>query len=357
MAGATSIAALAACIGVRQVDEGAHPQDQLPPAVAAQQIDNGPEFAISEWTAPDETGPRMTVTRPAWGLPKPLRPDEMQFAGPKEVRGAWVYPPSRRSTGLIGGMAVDGGYVDNGVRFDLTLSFSLIASDPESGELLWKQNVAAYYDSLRLVDVEVEGRKVRAVRLESSGTRAPELWAYYDAGTGAPLDNPDAAPAPTGLLTALTTWSGAKAFNDQALSVLATSATEWAALRKRLFVQAGITAEGAPPMDLDGGLGGIDFAREAVLVVSLGRATNCRGVGLHSAYVAPDRVLVRLNEFTYQSSAGFGDQTVEAPIERPWGVFRIPRLGHPGRLIVEHNTQRFIMGPAIWEPFAEFALP
>ena len=133
---------------------------------------------------------------------------------------------------------------------------------------------------------------------------------------------------------------------------LVTTEAEWRALHAQLFQANESALPGTPPLDL----GGIDWARETVYVTYTGEPSQCRGVGLHSAYVTDERVLLRQSEYTYQTAALDGEDEPAAPIERPWGVFRVPRLGAGGALVVERDRQGLILGPPMWTELARFTL-
>lgn len=369
-AGAVALGVSAACTGMRAEGPVADP-------VAEQQQDHEPGFFVKAWEAqPDGQGPDFVVTRPAWTRPDPAHPDDLEFPGLREEHGLWIYPATRRSVDWIElpptkpgldpqRVAIDFRVEDQGVSVALSLMHDLNAIDAATGEVLWQRESSFYYDALRFVDHKDEaGSQRRAVRLEQSGTDARELWAYYDLFTGDELENPFAEPEPEGMPTMLTHWSGDQAVLDEPRRVLVESAAAWRALYAELWggvelvgepeVHGGpplVSAlEGAPPFDL----GGLDFAQEAVFVHTLGRASNCRGVDLHVAFIDGERVLLRVRAMTYQSMAGPEDDFFEGAVERPWGVFRVPRLS-AGELVVERDERHLIRGPSDWQEVGRFA--
>ena len=331
--GTGAVAVLAACTGVR------HAEPEAP-----HQLDQPPGQTVLETTSAGQ--PVMVTTRPA-----PAHPDDLEFPGLQEQGGAHVYPSTRRSTDWIGGQAVDFGVVDGDVRLFLSLTGTLIATDAATGAVLWRRDVSAFYDTLRFMDRQFDGERRRVVRLEQHGLNAPELWAYHLMETGAEVENPAAAPVPSGNPTPLSVWSGWQAARDEPLHELVRTEARWREVYEELFVVDGAPLPDAPPRALLG----VDFEREGVLVWHLGRSSNCRGVGLNAAYLDAERLLVRIHEFTYQSAA-FGDAEPERKVERPWGVFRIPRIWGGEELVVERNAQRMIMGPAIWSEVGRFDL-
>ena len=342
--GTGAIAVLAACSGVRHGDSGEAKGDA--------------QHALLETGS---RGPELVVT--STGGTPPAHPDDFVFGELKASGDAWTYPASRRSQDWIGGQAVDFGVTDSGVRVYLTLMHDLVAVDAAAAvpadAVLWSSAGSHFFDQLRFVDWQdpEDGAERRAVRLEASGAGDRSLWVYHDLMTGAELPNPFAEPEPAGALTQLAHWSGSEARRDAPLRTLVTDLEAWEALYTELF---GLYKRGdagrvpsAPPRELDG----IDFTKEALLVVYLGRSTHCRGVGLQAAYLEADRLLVRIDEHTYQTAAmGLDGEPYDPPIEHPYGLFRVPRLGPGAELVVERNAQGLIRGPALWTELERFAL-
>jgi hypothetical protein len=88
----------------------------------------------------------------------------------------------------------------------------------------------------------------------------------------------------------------------------------------------------------------IDFERYMVVAHFRGESFNCNG-DLASYETLDDRVRIRFDAMTFQTSAGFGERD---PGERvtPYGIWVIPRTDKA--IVLEENTQGLIGGEPVW---------
>lgn len=255
-----------------------------------------------------------------------------------------TYPRSRRSTSWVTmprgvRVAVDKGVEWKGVKVYLSLTWNLVAVDKQ-GKAIWGSHVSAFWDTVGFERIEAppeSGKEIWAVALTSS--RKEKFVEYYDLKTGKKLRTEGGGGDPKGRKSKLRkVWSGDKSNVDEPMSILVSSAKQWEAVRSRLFsgVPKTPTAEDK-----------IDFEKEAVLVLSSGKTSNCRGISAKFVYEDDERMLVRLHYHTYQS---FGN----TPSTWPYGIIIVPRRDKP--YIVERNRQSLIGGPALWKEFKRFEL-
>src|SRR5262245_32305020 len=87
--------------------------------------------------------------------PPPKAPPSITY-GPSRSSKTWVDTP-------MGKVAVDEGIEWNGVKVYMSLTWTLVAVDAQSGKTLWSQNVSAFWNGLAIKEVEADGKKVWAV--------------------------------------------------------------------------------------------------------------------------------------------------------------------------------------------------
>ena len=299
----------------------------------------------------DRQGIMTVLTTEAFGArPKPVRPDDLEILPPVHVQVAEGMPPviqyglSRASTAWIDGQAVDAGIAWEGIKVYQTLMSDLIAVDQASGELLWKARGSAFYRTMGIYDMQPGIRKRWMVRLGQGIPVDRKLDAFFDLKTGERVKTEEQKQLPAGKQIKLGVWSGSKARNDERLVQLAENQAQWRALRRSMFAGIELSSDLDPAQ--------LDFSTHALLVVSSGLASNCRGIGLESAYDQGNKLLLRLAFFTYQT-ASFGDADEEeiedSERERPYGIYLIPRAAMQREVVLERNRQGIINGPPIWK--------
>ncbi len=246
------------------------------------------------------------------------KPPSLRYGNPRESK-EWIELPSGVS------VAVDEGIEWKGAKAYLSLTGDLVVVDSATGKTRWAQQVGAYWN--RLTFEEVGEPKAWAVALRpDNGERVQ----HHDLKTGAIVG--ELPKPPPGKPLAPKTWSGSTDRGDAPWTGLVTTAEHWKTVRGRLFEGAKSPGEGE-----------IDFAKDCLLVVYSGRSSNCNGISANSAFEDDARLLLRLRHHTYQSMG-------EGAVERPYGIFVLPRLGKKP-LVLEVNAQSYLHGPPIWKEF------
>jgi hypothetical protein len=265
----------------------------------------------------------------------------------QESRPSVSYGPSRTSTGFIdtpiGRVAVDQGVSWQGVKVYLSLTWELVAVDETTGKASWNQSVGAFWNEIGFVELETSPR-VKAwfvelrpgPRIREGGDRRQ----YHDLRTGKRFDLPE--PLPAGRQIALDGLGhGDRCALDAPAQRLVGSDADW----KAFVLEKMFAGHAAPKMPI------VDFVKHRVVVLALGRSVNCSGLDLVSAWEDDRRILLRVDELTYQTMGpGGGGENVT-----PWGVFVIPRREPFKPVIVERNAQGLIGGPPIWKELCRFA--
>lgn len=242
------------------------------------------------------------------------------------------YGPGRTSTAWVettqgSSVAVDHGVEWQGLRVYLSLTWDLLAVDVATGKCVWDCDVGAFWNRVGFEQVADGGGQRWAVVLRPArGAQiGADLKQLHDLRTGRLLEQTPALPG--GAPFAPRAAHGDQSLLPQPFHGLFTTQDVWARARHA------IGGTGWEP------LGDVDFTRSAVLVVHAGESFNCRGIIPIAAFEDENRVLLRVDNSSFQTEG----HVVEA---RPWGVFVLPRADKV--YVVEMNVQGLIGGPPIW---------
>jgi hypothetical protein len=290
----------------------------------------------------------------------------MAVAAAAEELPSITYGPERSSDRWVGTeksplVAVDSGIEFRGTSYYISLTSDLVALPDGASHAIWLHPISSFWQQLaveRITDARGEVRLALVLRHHAIADDA--------AGEGDGLPRIEARDLETGLVIELPpdedlgTAIQARELASGAVSALAEPFQEIAGSREALDdLLARMFETGTAP-----DLGTIDFEHELVLVVSYGDAFNCEGVFCRGAWADDARVLIRIDGRYYQTAqivmgdGEAGDEEVEpeAPQERPYGIWALPRRpGLPVR--IERDVQGIIMAPPIWRLVRELAPP
>ncbi len=253
-----------------------------------------------------------------------------------------IYPPTRSSDNWVTTpngtrQAIDKGVEWQGKKYFLSLTWSLIAVDPENTEqAVWAESISAFWNRIGIEILRPDdGQATDVIALRS--TDRPDFVEYRSLDDGRRLAGTIDSP-PGDAVEIAAKWSGNKLRRDRPMLRVITSSEQWSAVHERLF--NGI--EDAPPADP-----GVDFEKYMVVVVASGKGTNCNGYGA-SAFRDQHRLVLRTHARTYQSGEN-------PPPTWPYGVFVVPRDQFE-LVVLERNTQSYIGGPPIWKTWRRLAV-
>lgn len=257
-------------------------------------------------------------------------------------------PASRTSTAWVtipGGaqVAVDEGLSFRGTTVHLSLTDQLLAVDEKSGNVRWCVDTSAYWNRLAIVRSDPGrswvGLAVELTRTDDDAGRR----VLFDLRTGGTIETPG-AERPAGLPLEPRSATGDDLVVPERFERLIVTEAEWRAL-----VAETLGPERVAP------LGEIDFATESVWVLAAGRRVNHDGYRVVEAFDGEGRVLVRLEDSSFQTMGGGVDTD-------PWLAVAVPRPSpgerrEPTELVVERDVQSLIGGPRVWKELWRGALP
>ncbi|MEW6743907.1 MAG: hypothetical protein AB1486_14230 [Planctomycetota bacterium] len=164
-------------------------------------------------------------------------------------------------------------------------------------------------------------------------TRHREFAEFRDLKTGQTIKRIGGGQKPEGTpLELRAVWSGNKSRVDEPVARLITSPEEWSNVRTRMF--RGLEVQ-VPSAD------DVDFTKESLILISMGKTTNCDGISYVDAFQGPVHISIRLRHHWYQSMG-------ETPPTWPYGIFVVPR-STTHEYVLYRNTQGLIGGPPIWK--------
>jgi hypothetical protein len=125
-----------------------------------------------------------------------------------------------------------------------------------------------------------------------------------------------------------------------------TSADEWQSLW--LEHKTGSAKRANVPWDLD--VAELDFEKVMVVAVFVGEGAASLGVTSHSMSEVDGRILIRLDENSYQTGVAAGMRAFTSV--RGWGILVLPRTNK--ELVLERDVRTLIADPPKWSEWARF---
>lgn len=252
-----------------------------------------------------------------------------------------TYPANRTSTAWVdtghARVAVDHGATWQGATVYLSLTWDLVAVDAASGKTRWARDVGAFWNALTFCELDdPAGGRAWAVELRSNDGGSERQ--YHDLRTGKPIHVP-AVPQgqPVPLLGA---WHGA---NSKLAAPLRRIVADQATYHSQVLVPMFGDLKARPD------LAAIDWSRQVVVAIADGPSWNSDGYGAE-LFDCGEHLLLRLHDHSYQTEGPDGGGVRV----QPWGLFVLPRRTPMPTVVVQHNAQNLIGGPARWRELCRF---
>lgn len=160
-----------------------------------------------------------------------------------------------------------------------------------------------------------------------------------------------ASVAGSGALDPLVTWIGPKSLIREPKFMRAMNPGQWSQLWEQ--------HAGNPPADSVGTpfIPRVNFEKCMAVAIFQGATTNSNGVTIVSIADEANRILIRYDESTYQTSGGPSDGRDGAECRggavdvTPYGIFVVPRSNKP--IVIEENVQGLKDEPVRWKERAK----